>query len=123
MIQNGIDLVEIDRIAKSLESPAFVKHVFGERELTELRARGGHPEHFAGAFAAKEAFSKALGTGIRGFSLFEVELLHDALGAPYLALSGQAQALADQKGLDFAVSITHTKTCAAATVTAYTKGL
>lgn len=123
MIKNGMDLVEIDRIAQSLESPAFVKYVFGARETAELQTRGRGAQHFAGAFAAKEAFSKALGTGIRGFSLREVELLHDELGAPYLALSGRAAALADEKNLEFAVSITHTKTYAAAMVTAFTKGL
>lgn len=122
MIKNGIDLIEIDRVARSLESPAFVKHVFGPRELSELETRKG-AEHFAGAFAAKEAFSKALGTGLHGFSLSEVELLHDASGAPYLALSGKALELADAQGLEFAVSITHTKTHAAAMVTAFTKGL
>jgi len=43
----------------------------------------------AANFAAKEAFSKALGTGVRGFLLAEVSVLRNELGAPYLALSGQ----------------------------------
>lgn len=121
-MKNGIDLVEIARIRQSSENPAFVKRVFGAAERAQFAAQK-HPEpHMAGAFAAKEAFSKALGTGLRGFSLCEVEILHDALGAPYFLLSGQAKALADAQNLQFALSITHTDTLAAAFVTAYKKG-
>ncbi len=122
MLRNGIDLVEIARIRLSAENSAFVKRVYGERERAYF-AKQKHPEpHLAGAFAAKEAFSKALGTGVRGFSLCEVEVLHDALGAPYFALSGNAKALAEAQNLTFSLSITHTDTLAAAFVTAYTKG-
>lgn len=123
MIQNGIDLIEIARIAKAAENPAFLKRVYGVQELAAFEARGNCAEHMAGAFAAKEAFSKALGTGIRGFRLSEVEILHNEFGAPYFRLSGEAKALADAQNLDFALSITHTKTHAAAMVTAFTKGL
>lgn len=122
MLKNGIDLVEIERVRQSCENPTFVNRVFGEKERAQFSTQK-HPEpHLAGAFAAKEAFAKALGTGIRGFSLCEVEVLHDALGAPYFALSGQAKALADALNLEFALSITHTDTLAAAFVTAYKKG-
>lgn len=122
MLKNGIDLVEIERIRQSCENPAFVRRVFGAAEQAQFAAQK-HPEaHMAGAFAAKEAFSKAMGTGLRGFSLCEVEVLHDALGAPYFSLSGQAKALADAKNLEFALSITHTDSLAAAFVTAYKEG-
>lgn len=121
-MKNGIDLVEIARIRQSCENPAFVNRVFGAAERAQFAAQK-HPEpHMAGAFAAKEAFAKALGTGLRGFSLCEVEILHDALGAPYFALSGQAKTLADAQNLTFALSITHTDNLAAAFVTAYKKG-
>lgn len=123
MIKNGIDLIEIARVKASAESPAFLKRVYGAQELAAFEAHGNRAEHMAGAFAAKEAFSKALGTGIRDFQLSEVEVLHDKLGAPYFLLSGDAKALADAQNLDFALSITHTKTHAAAVVTAFTKGL
>lgn len=121
MIQNGIDLVEIDRIRLSLESPAFLQKVFGEHERVAFLEHGLRAESAAGAFAAKEAFSKALGTGIRGFSLKEVEVLHDQYGAPYFLLSGKAAAIAAEQNLDFALSITHTKDYAAAVVTAFGK--
>ncbi len=122
MLRNGIDLVEIARIQRSAENPAFLKKVYGENERQELLARGTNPRHLAGAFAAKEAFSKALGTGLRGFSLCEVEILHDTLGAPYFSLSGEAKRIAEEQGLEFALSITHTDTIAAAMVTAYKRG-
>lgn len=122
MLKNGIDLVEIERVRQSCENPNFVKRVFGEQERAQFAAQKHPAEHMAGAFAAKEAFSKALGTGLRGFSLCEVEVLHDTLGAPYFLLSGNAKALADEQKLEFALSITHTDTLAAAFVTAYKKG-
>lgn len=122
MIRNGIDLVEIERIRRSAQSPVFLERVFGARERAEWIQRGEKAEHLAGAFAAKEAFAKALGTGIRGFALNEVEVLHDTLGAPYFALSGKAAALAEARALEFTLSITHTGTLAAAMVTAIEKG-
>lgn len=122
MLKNGIDLIEIERIRHSCENPTFINRVFGEKERAQFSSQAHPATHMAGAFAAKEAFAKALGTGIRGFSLCEVEVLHDALGAPYFALSGQAKALADAQNLEFALSITHTDTLAAAFVTAYRKG-
>ena len=73
-------------------------------------------QSIAANFAAKEAFSKALATGIRGFSLNEISVLRDGLGAPYIKLSGKA--LEAAKGLRFKVSITHTKTVASAIVLA-----
>lgn len=114
----GIDLIEIARIEQSIENKRFVSRVFGERERLELLKKQNSIQSYAAAFAAKEAFAKALGTGIRGFALNEVELLHDELGAPYLKLSGNAQKIAANKGLSFAVSVTHTDNYAAAVVIA-----
>ena len=124
MLRNGIDLSG-DRTHPPLgaQSPAYSWNVYSVR----ASVRNGYSaaekaEHLAGAFAAKEAFAKALGTGIRGFSLCEVEVLHDTLGAPYFALSGKAAALAEARALEFTLSITHTGTLAAAMVTAIEKG-
>ena len=80
------------------------------------------PETMAANFAAKEAFAKALGTGVRGFALGEVAVLRDSLGAPYFALSGRAKELAVGRGLAFSVSLTHTDELAAAFVVAWAKG-
>ena len=118
----GLDMVEISRMSDCLENAHFIERVFGEQERGELMLRRFAPQSAAAAFAAKEAFSKALGTGIRGFSLTEVQLLHDELGAPYLSLSGRAERLAREKGMTFAVSLTHTKDLAAAVVVAQEEG-
>jgi len=112
----GIDSVEIDRIEKSMESERFMMRVYGANELIEFRDTGSIAERCAASFAAKEAFSKALGTGVRGFSLSQVEVLHDESGKPYLLLSGQAKELAKKSGLNYELSITHTKSVATAIV-------
>ena len=119
MISNGIDLIEIARIEKSLEQDAFRSRVYGENELAELD--GKKAESYAAAFCAKEAFSKAVGTGLGGFDFKEVEVLHNENGKPYFRLSGRAKELADEMNFDFALSLTHTKDYAAAMVTAFTK--
>lgn len=114
----GIDLVEISRIEKSIQNPRFRTRVFGPSEQKLLNSPRA-AERAAANFAAKEAFSKALGTGICGFSLSEVEVLRNEQGAPYLALSGRAKVLAEEQGLSFAVSLTHTGEYAEAVVIGY----
>ena len=113
MLLAGIDLVEIDRIKKSIENRHFFNRVFGPSE----RAQWPDPpraESVAAAFAVKEAFGKALGTGVSGFALSEVETLHEPSGKPYLKLSGRALEMAG--GLEFSLSISHTKNYAIAIV-------
>lgn len=113
----GIDSVEINRIEKSLEIKGFLEKVYSEEEIALFNERSMRSETIAANFAAKEAFSKALGTGIRGFSLSEVSVLRDELGAPFIKLSGRAASAA--AGLTFSVSITHTQTTATAIVIAF----
>lgn len=117
MIRVGTDIIEISRIAKSIQNPRFLSRVFSPAEQRYLAYKRNAPETAAGLFAAKEAFAKALGSGIRGFALFEVSVEHDTLGAPVLVLSGAAAALA--AGWTFSLSISHCKSCATAVVIAY----
>ena len=116
-------MVEISRISNLMENSNFMQKVYSAAEISELEARGFPPQSAAAAFAAKEAFAKALGTGIRGFSLNEISLLHDELGAPRLELAGRAKEIAANSGLTFTVSLTHTKEYAAAVVVAFTPNL
>ena len=116
MLATGIDLIEIERIKSSMENPRFCRMVLGPEEYRQLEARGFPQQSVAASFCAKEAFSKALGCGIRGFALDEVELLREESGRPYLCLSGKAQDLAKAKNMQFAVSVTHTKLYASAVV-------
>lgn len=114
MLATGIDLVELERMAKSLQNERFLPRWYGEEERSELEGRGTPLQSVAAAFAAKEAFSKAMGTGVRGFTLKEVQILHDALGRPYFYLTGKAKELA--AGMELSLSLTHTERYAAAVV-------
>lgn len=119
-IYTGIDLVEVDRIRNSVQKDAnFLVRFFGEEER-KLFHTSNASERIAANFAAKEAFSKALGTGIVGFSLKEVQALRDENGAPYLYLSGKAKEIAQTKQLSFSISLSHTAEYATAIVIGYT---
>lgn len=119
IIGTGIDIVEISRIKKLIENGTFTERFFSERENAYFSSKKYAPETVAGAFCAKEAFSKALGTGIRGFSLKEVEVLHDDLGKPYLVLSGDAKNAAEKSGIKkLFLSVSHSDFFAVANVIA-----
>ena len=121
-ISVGTDLVEVDRIKKLLSRPRFWSRVFGEQERTYLLALSSAcmAQSAAACFAAKEAFGKAMGTGISSFSLTEVQVIHAENGAPSLHLSGKAKALSDKLGYTkFSLSLAHTKRYATATLIAY----
>ncbi len=117
-LTSGIDLVEIKRIQQSLQHPRFLTRVFSDAERELFREKGFSVQTIAANFCAKEAFSKALGTGIRGFSLAEISVLRNGLGAPYFLLSGKARELVEQRKITLSVSLTHTEEYAAAVVTA-----
>ena len=104
---------------RALRNPRFLERVYGAQERAELMKKTGRRrvQSAAAAFSAKEAFAKAMGTGVRGFRLGEVQLLHDGQGAPYLRLSGGAERLCGGRRLS--VSVTHTARYAAAVVAAY----
>lgn len=108
----GTDIVEISRIEKSLKNESFLNKVYSERERALIEKKG--VKSAAANFAAKEAFSKALGTGIRGFSLSEVEVLREENGKPYIVLSGRAKTQAAGRKIE--VSLSHTESLALAFV-------
>lgn len=110
----GIDMTEIERIEKACESQAFFLRIYtpAERELYE----GKYPS-LAARFAVKEAVAKAFGTGFRGITPLEIQCLNDEWGKPVVQLFGEAAKRAEAMGCRrIHVSITHTKTTAAATV-------
>ena len=118
-ILTGVDLVSIPRIAHSLQNPRFLKRIFSVQER-ELFMKSSCPlERISANFAAKEDFSKALGTGVRGFSLSEVSVLRDEVGCPYFYLTGKAADIAQRRKLSFSVSLSHTADMACAFVVAY----
>jgi holo-[acyl-carrier protein] synthase len=114
----GIDAIEIERIQRALDQfgERFLRRVFTERERERYR---GRVSELAVRFAAKEATSKALGTGIRGIRWREMEVLSNGRGKPILVLHGQAAERAARLGLEsFDISLTHTRSDALAFVVA-----
>ena len=116
-INTGIDIEEISRFKHLLEKPRFFEKYFGEDEFELFITKGLKPQTIAANFCAKEALSKALGTGIRGFSLKDIQLLRDDLGCPYFKLSGNISELCKDKKI--AVSVSHTRQYATAVVVLY----
>lgn len=94
----GIDLCHIPRIEELMaRQPKFVSRFFSPQE--QLLFIGSRPaQAVASNFAVKEAFSKALGTGVVGFNLNEIEVLRNQAGAPYILVHGQAKARLDEAG-------------------------
>ena len=118
MLSVGVDIVEIPRIARALArwGERFLRHVYTPAEVAYCRGR--IPE-LAARFAAKEAISKALGTGMVGVWWTEMEVLGDRRGKPQVTLYGRALARAQELGLDeWAVSLSHTGDSAIAVVVA-----
>jgi holo-[acyl-carrier protein] synthase len=114
----GIDVVEVDRIASAIErhGEAFLAKIFTAVEREYCETRKNPALHYAARFAAKEAVSKALGTGIGGNAgLHDMEVIHDSSGAPKLRLSGAAEIFTKQHGItEIQISLTHARDYAAA---------
>ena len=95
----GIDIVEIKRISDAVKkNNRFLQKVFTNDELKYLEEKKFRAQSVAGGFAAKEAVSKALGTGFRGFGLQDIQVLRDELGKPFVILTGKARSIAEAKG-------------------------
>jgi holo-[acyl-carrier protein] synthase len=116
LIAIGVDIIEIARIERTLADfgDRFLRRVYTERERERY---GSRSSELAARFAAKEATSKALGTGIRGIRWREMEILANRRGKPVLILHGSAADRAATLGLvAFDVSMTHSRTDAMAFV-------
>ena len=109
MIQGiGIDIIEIDRIREMIErhGDRFVLKIFTDREIEYCRSKKIPFQHFAGRYAAKEAFSKAIATGWRGeFRWRDIEVSNNEFGQPSITLYGK---LAERIGSDkLLISMSH----------------
>lgn len=118
MLATGVDLVEVERMRGAIEryGERFLKRVFTQQELVEV---GSNISSLAARFAAKEAVSKALGTGIGKVRWQDIEVLRGPERQPILHLFGEAARLAHQLGLQqWSVSLSHTQEHAIALVVA-----
>ena len=108
----GLDLCEISRMEKLITDERFMKRYFNQGEIGYIHSKGkGAAQTMAGIYAAKEALSKALGTGIT-FDLRDISIFHNEAGQPGYSLSGSAEKLGE--GDSFFLSITHDGGIAAA---------
>ena len=88
----GIDLIEISRINKSIKNKNFIDRIFSKSEIQKARSLKNKSFYFAKRFAAKEAFSKAIGTGIsEGISFKEIAIVNNKKGKPSIKLSGKTK--------------------------------
>src|SRR5919205_1787920 len=94
----GIDIIEVDRVRKVYEhhGERFLRRVFTEQEVLQCR---GKVARLAGRFAAKEAISKALGTGMHGVKWREMEVVQLRSGRPTVRLHGNAKRRAELLGI------------------------
>jgi len=112
----GNDIIEIERIEKAISKEGFKNKVYTQRELENIEKRGNRTETYAGIFSAKEAISKAIGTGVREFSLTDLEILNDDLGKPYVVVSEKLDKILKNKkeSYQIEISISHSKKYATA---------
>ena len=114
----GVDIIEITRIDEAMQrfGQRFLQRIYTGPELELCKAKANR---LAVRFAGKEAVMKALGTGIKGVSWREIEVLSKPSGEPYVRLYGKAMTIASTMGLgELAISLSHSKEYAVATVVA-----
>ena len=106
----GTDIIEIHRIEKiMMRTSSFIEKSFTSNEIEYFKSKGLKGNVIAGNFAAKEAISKAIGTGFRGFGLKDIEVIRDKLGKPVVNLSCKIYELLEIKEFNIHVSISHSK--------------
>ena len=111
---NGIDIIEIHRIAEAIKNEHFSSRVFTGEELVQTKQQS---HRLAGFFAAKEALLKAMGTGLSNFSWQEMEIRHNAKGAPYFEVSGKVKKFLMEMNISqIHLSISHCREYAVAQV-------
>lgn len=95
----GTDIVKISRIKNAVcRHSNFIDRLFNQQEIEYFNSKNLSPEFIAGRFAAKEAVSKALGTGFRGFGFKDISIDRCASGKPIVILKGRAKFLAEKYG-------------------------
>lgn len=121
----GVDIVKVSRMEKWVHDEALLKRFFNEAEACAAGSVQHRAEHYAARFAAKEAFSKALGAGLTGFSLRDVYVKREDGERPILVVQGTALALLEKAcgaGASVHISLTHEKEYAVAFVVIETGG-
>lgn len=104
-VRPGIDIVSIERIRKACRSKTVLERLFTENELACAFSRRDPFKCLAGRFAAKEAFLKALGTGLsKGIRWKDVEVLNKKQGSPFIRTHGAAKGFVEDKKVFLSIS-------------------
>ena len=113
----GTDLIEIDRIRQAIEkNPRFLQKVYTEAEIAYCQRKKNPWQSFAARFAAKEAVSKAMGTGLGRIGLHDIEIVQKPSGQPQVVCHGAAKAFLLEHGLgNVHISLSHSAQFAIAT--------
>tara|TARA_B100000780_G_C20683064_1_gene271804 strand:- start:117 stop:494 length:378 start_codon:yes stop_codon:yes gene_type:complete len=116
----GTDIVSIDRIKKMSKNKNFLNRLFSKEEISKCSKLVNIHNCYAKRFAAKEAFSKALGTGIsNGIKFNEIIVLNEKSGKPFIKLTGNTKKKVNKKfkKANFSLSLSDEKKYAVAFVT------
>lgn len=115
----GTDIIEVARIEEvAAKGTQYLETIFTEKERNYCETKARKSEHYAGRYAAKEAFLKALGSGWRdGLAFGDIEIINDDLGKPQIFLHGEVKKLFDHYQIKhISTSISHVKAMAIAVV-------
>ena len=95
----GVDIIKISRIKKSMKKKTFISRLFAEEEVLKCKKKNKNFSNcFAKRFAAKEAFSKALGTGLsQGINFNEIIILNKKNGKPFIKLINKTKKIVEKK--------------------------
>ena len=118
MLGIGCDLADVERIRKAIERKGFKERVYTPEEIAYCTGpHGDKTQSYAARFAAKEAFLKAIGTGLRGGELTEIYVINDELGKPELKVTGYFASYIEKLGVTkIHLTLSHTNTAAMAVV-------
>ena len=94
----GTDIIQVNRLKKSLNKKPFLSRIYSKEEILKCKRSKVNSNCFAKRFAAKEAFSKALGTGIsNGINFNEIIVLNEKSGKPYIKLINKTKKIVERK--------------------------
>ena len=94
----GVDIIENKRIKEAIKNKSFINRVYSAREQRQSNSMKNKVAFFSKRFAAKEAFSKALGTGVsNGINFNEIIVLNKNSGKPYINIIGQTKKILNKK--------------------------
>ena len=94
----GVDIIDNSRIKKSITNKKFISRVFSNDEIIKSKKTHNKTAFFSKRFAAKEAFSKALGTGFReGLNFKDISIINDKYGKPFIKLNHKLQNIINKK--------------------------